>query len=149
MKNVYQALLLFVGLISIAVLTDSCGKAEKPTLPKEQAVVGQWGINRVQLRLYSGSTFIKDTILPKTPKPKNYVVFAENGDFEFKFNSATSNTGTYAFAGTDSIIGTTGPKIYKWKMLTITPILFTTVSTSTNDPAFPGMKVETYYTLTR
>mgnify|MGYP003478505502 FL=1 len=150
MKNIYRAILLFAGLFSAITVLNSCAKPDHSAdLPKEQQIVGQWGINRVQLKLYSGSTFLKDTIVPNTPKPKNYIIFGADGSFEYKYNTITSNTGTYQFAGTDSLIAITPGTTYKWKMLTMTNVLFTQVNTSTSDPAFPGLKVETYYTLTR
>ncbi|MGB4844095.1 MAG: hypothetical protein WBP16_06505 [Ferruginibacter sp.] len=150
MKNKYTALLLIAGLLSIVILSNSCAKADHSMdLPKEQQVVGEWGINRIQLRLYSGSTFIKDTILAKSPKPKNFVKFEAGSGFEYKYNTTGSDVGTYQFSGSDSLISVTPGKTYRWKMLMLTSQLFTAVNTSTNDPAFPGLKVETYYTLTR
>lgn len=150
MKTIYRGLLLIAGLFSITAILNSCAKTDHSAdLPKQQQIVGQWSINRVQLKLYSGTTFLKDTILPKTPKPKNFISFDANGGFEYKFNTTTSNIGTYQFKGTDSLIAVTPGATYKWKMLLMTNVLFTQVNTSTNDPAFPGLKVETYYTLTR
>ncbi len=150
MKPIYRGLLLFACIFTVAFILNSCAKKDHSTdLPKEQQIVGQWGINRVQLRLYSGTTFLKDTIIPGIPQPKNYIVFDAGLGFEFKYNSATSNTGTYQFSGSDSLIAVTPSATYRWKMLTMTSVLFTMMNTSTNDPAFPGLKVETYYTLTR
>ncbi|MBX2935222.1 MAG: hypothetical protein KF825_13335 [Ferruginibacter sp.] len=150
MKPIYRGFLLFACILITAITLNSCAKKDHSTdLPKEQQIVGQWGINRVQLRLYSGTTFLKDTIIPNIPKPKNYIVFDAGSGFEFKYNSATSNTGTYQFSGTDSLIAVTPGVTYRWKMLTMTNVLFTIMNTSTNDPAFPGLKVETYFTLTR
>lgn len=150
MKNLYSALRYFVVISCFGIILNSCSKSDDSSnLPKEQQIVGQWGINRVQLKLYSGSTFLKDTIIPNTPKPKNYIIFGSDGSFEYKYNTTTSNIGTYQFAGADSVIATTSGGTYRWKMLTLTNVLYTQVNTSTNDPAFPGLKVETYYTLTR
>lgn len=150
MKTIYSGLILFAGLFSVTIILNSCAKTDHSAdLPKEQQIVGQWGINRVQLRLYSGTTFLKDTIIPNKAKPKNFISFDANGGFEYKYNSTTSNIGTYQFKGTDSLIAVTPGTTYRWKMLTMTNVLFTQVNTSTNDPSFPGLKVETYYTLTR
>ena len=103
----------------------------------------------MQLRLYYGGVFSKDTIIKQTPKPENFVNFSADAGFEYKFNSSTSDIGTYQFASIDSVISNTPAKIYRWKMLTLTNTLFTTVSTSNNNPSFPGATVETYYTLVR
>ncbi|HQW83263.1 MAG TPA: hypothetical protein PK987_02320 [Ferruginibacter sp.] len=150
MKTINRGLLLFACLFIVIFLLNACAKKDHSTdLPKEQQIVGVWGINRVQLKLYSGSTFLKDTILPKTPKPKNFINFDANTGFEYKFNTTTSDIGTYQFSGSDSLIAVTPGSTYRWKMLTMTNVLFTLVNTSTNDPAFPGLKVETYYTLAR
>ena len=150
MKTKYTGLLLIAGLFSIAIILNACAKPDHSAdLPKEQQVVGEWYINRIQLKIYNGSTFLKDTIIPQSPKPKNFVKFDANAAFEYKYNTTTSNIGTYQFVGSDSIVSVTPAQTYRWKMLTLTNVLFTTSSTSTNDPAFPGLRVETYYTLTR
>ncbi|MEP7239209.1 MAG: hypothetical protein ABI685_15120, partial [Ferruginibacter sp.] len=104
MKTTYPALLLIAGLFSLTFITNSCAKADHSAdLPKEQQVVGKWSINRIQLRLYSGTTFIKDTILPNVPKPENFVRFDSDGKFEYRFNKSTSDLGTYEFPSAGSL----------------------------------------------
>ena len=117
--------------------------------PKEQQVVGTWSINRIQLRLYYSGIFYKDTIIPQIALPTNFVSFDATNNFQYCFNSAAIDNGAYQFIGADSLISTTPSNIYRWKMLTLTDVLFTVMSTSTNDPAFPGAKVETYQTFVR
>ena len=117
--------------------------------PKEEQSIGQWNINRIQLRIYYNNVFSKDTIVPQKYLPKNFVQFDAPDAFQYCFSSTTINSGTYQWKGTDSLIATTPSKIYRWKMLTLTDVLFTVMSTSTNDPAFPGAKVETYQTFVR
>lgn len=150
MKTTYTALLFIAGLFSVTIFLSACAKPDHSAdLPKEQQVVGEWYINRIQLKIYNGATFLKDTIIPQSPKPKNFVKFDAGAGFEYKYNTTTSNIGTYQFVGSDSIVSVTPAQTYRWKMLMLTTVLFTTSSTSTNDPAFPGLRVETYYTLTR
>ncbi|WP_462220631.1 hypothetical protein [Ferruginibacter sp.] len=150
MKNFYTASVLFIGIVVVSCFTPSCAKPDtSQDKPKEQQVVGEWWIERVQLRLYYNNVFSKDTIIDRTPKPKNFVQFDANLNFQYCYNSSTINTGTYKFSGTDSLIATTPSKTYGWKMLTLTSEIFTVVNTSTNDPAFPGAKVETYQTFAR
>ena len=84
----------------------------------------------------------------KTPKPENFVSFTAGGNFEYKFNTSTSDVGTYEIISADSVISYVPGKVYKWKMLTLTNVLFTVMNTST-DPAFPGAIVETYQTLVK
>ena len=130
------------------MLSNSCAKPDHSAdLPKEQQVVGTWSINRIQLKLYSGSAFLKDTILKQSNYP-NYVKFDANGNFQYKFNSASADIGTYQFVGADSVTSNSIPKNYRWKMLTLTKVLFTVVSTGA-DPAFPGLTVERYQTFVR
>jgi len=117
--------------------------------PKEEQAIGQWSINRIQLRLYYNNVFAKDTILQAKSLPKNFVQFDSPSGFQYCFSSTTIDAGTYQWKGADSLIATTPSKIYRWKMLTLTDVLFTVMSTSTNDPAFPGAKVETYQTFVR
>ncbi len=148
MKTIFTPFFMVIGLFSATIITNSCAKPDHSAdLPKEQQVVGTWSINRIQLKLYSGSIFLKDTILLQTNHP-NYVKFDANGSFEYKFNSTLPDEGTYQFAGADSVISNSLPQNYRWKMLTLTDKLFTVVNTGA-DPAFPGLKVERYQTFVR
>lgn len=149
MKTTFTSLALIVCLFSLSVLTDSYAKPDHSAdLPKEQQVVGKWNINRIQLKLYSGGTFVKDTILKQTPKPENFVQFSATGGFEYRFNTTNSDLGTYEFGGSGSLISNSTPNTYSWTILTLTNVLFTVVSKGT-DPAFPGMFVERYQTFVR
>jgi len=149
MKTTYTSMLLLAGLFSISTFFNSCAKADTSIdLPKEQLVVGEWVINRVQLRIYENGLFVKDTVIKSTPKPKNFVRFDADGKFEYKLNSTTSDLGTYEFAGSGKLITNSSPKSYDWTMITLTNVLFTLVSKGP-DPAFPGAYVERYQTFTR
>ena len=146
MKNFISLTAILATLLFTSVVQTSCTKKpEDPTGPKEELAPRKWIINRIQLRLYSGSTFLKDTILPYNPKPSNFVDFS-GGSFKYCYNTTTIDAGTYQFKGTDSLIATTPANTYNWKMLTLTKELFTVVSSSSNDPAFPGLRVERYQT---
>ena len=150
MKPNLTSLLIIAGLFTITLFSSSCAKPDHSAdLPKEQQIIGEWYIARVQLRLYSGNIFIKDTIIPNVPRPKNFVRFETGSGFEYKYNMTGSNKGEYTFSGLDSIISITPAVTYRWKLLMLTKNLLTTSNTSTNNPAFPGLKVETYNTLTR
>lgn len=150
MKNLITASVLFIGIVILSCFASSCAKPDTSSdKPKEQQIVGQWYIARIQLRIYYGNIFYKDTIINRDPKPKNFVQFDASNSFQYCFNSPIIDNGTYLFKGADSLIATTPSKIYHWKTLTLTADLFTVVNTSTNDPAFPGAKVETYQTFAR
>ena len=150
MKNFITTSVLFVGLVTVSCFISSCTKTDTSSdKPKEEQVLGQWSINRIQLRIYYNNVFSKDTIVQSKSQPKNFVQFDAGGSFQYCFSSPIINTGTYQWKGTDSLISTTPSKIYRWKMLTLTNVLFTVMNTSTNDPAFPGAKVETYQTFVR
>jgi len=149
MKTLFSALFLTAGLFSLILTTGSCAKADHSAdLPKEQQVVGYWSINRIQLRIYQGGIFLKDTIVKQTPHPVNYVQFDANGGFQYKFNTYNPDAGTYQFVGADSLVSTSTPLNYRWKMLTLTDKLFTVVSKGP-DPAYPGAVVERYETFVR
>lgn len=149
MKTYVPVAILFAGLFLISITNSSCSKiTDSSGVPKEQLIIGHWNINRVQLRLYYSGVFAKDTILKQTPMPENYVSFAAGGNFEYRFNKPTADVGTYQFVGTDSVISNVTSKVYKWKMLTLTDVLFTVMNTST-DPAYPGATVETYQTFVK
>ncbi len=149
MKTLFGALFVTAGLFSLVLFTGSCSKPDHSAdLPKEQQVVGTWTIQRIQLRIYQGGMFIKDTILKQTPHPTNYVKFDANGAFEYRFNTYTPDAGTYQFSGSDGIVSNSLPQSYNWKMLTLTNVLFTVVSTG-SDPAYPGALVERYQTFVR
>jgi len=134
MKTFFTPVTAIAGLFLLSITINSCKKVDTGgiDIPKEQQVVGTWNINRIQQRIYMGSTFLKDTIIPQHPRPVNFVKFEEGGGFQYTFNSASSS-GTYQFKGADSVISNT----YRWKMLTLTKVLFTVVSTGT-DPAYPA-----------
>lgn len=150
MKNFITTSVLFVGLITLSCLIPSCTKTDTSSdKPKEEQVLGEWAINRIQLRIYYNNVFSGDTIIPAKSLPKNFVAFDAASNFQYCFSSTTINSGSYVWKGTDSLIATTPSKIYRWKMLTLTNSLFTVVNTSTNDPAYPGAKVETYQTFVR
>ncbi|HRI23948.1 MAG TPA: hypothetical protein PLZ45_04705 [Ferruginibacter sp.] len=149
MKTFFSALFVTAGLFSVVLVSNSCSKPDHSAdLPKEQQVVGDWWINRIQLRIYQGGVFLKDTILKQTPHPRNYVQFDADGSFRYQFNTYSPDAGTYRFAGADSLISTSAPQNYRWKMLTLTNVLFTVVSKGT-DPAYPGAVVERYQTFVR
>ena len=147
MKNLATVAIVFAGSLLMAVFNLSCSKSNNVSnLSNEQMVVGRWNINRIQLRLYYNGIFFKDTIIPQTPMPENFIQFDAVENFEYRFNTASIDAGTYQYNGMDSIISTTSNKIYRWKILTLTGYLFTMMNTSSN-PSFPGAIVETYYTL--
>ncbi|MBL0184086.1 MAG: hypothetical protein IPP96_18105 [Chitinophagaceae bacterium] len=149
MKTYFSGLFLTAGLFSVILFADSCAKADHSAdLPKEQQVVGTWSINRIQLRIYQGGVFIKDTIIKQTPHPTNYVKFDAGGGFEYKFNTYSPDAGSYQFVGADSVVSSSIPQNYRWKMLTLTNVLFTVVSKG-SDPGFPGAVVERYETFVR
>ena len=149
MKTTYTSLLFIAGLFCVTVSSNSCAKADTSTsLPKEEQVVGEWVINRVQLRIYQNGVFVKDTIIKSTPKPKNFVRFGGDGSFEYKLNSTTSDIGRYEFGGAATLVTNSSPKAYSWTMITLTDVLFTVV-TKGPDAAFPGAYVERYQTFTR
>ena len=149
MKNYTHAVLVFTGLLLMSVFNTSCKKlADSSGQPKDQLIMGHWNINRIQLRLYYNGIFAKDTILKQTPKPENFVSFSAGGIFEYKFNTSTSEVGTYEIVSGDSVVSYVPGKAYRWKMLTLTNVLFTVMSTST-DPAFPGATVERYQTFVK
>jgi hypothetical protein len=149
MKNLVAVSVLFVNIVLVSCFFASCAKPDTSSnKPKEEQIVGSWSINRIQLKLYYGGIFYKDTIIPQTPKPTNFVQFDAGGSFQYCFNSTTADAGIYQFIGTDSLISNTSTNIYRWKMLTLTDVLFTVMNTST-DPAYPGASVETYQTFVR
>ncbi|GAB2809231.1 hypothetical protein [Ferruginibacter profundus] len=149
MKNLITTSVLFVGIVSSCFISSCAKKDTSTSKPKEEQVIGTWSINRIQLKLYYSGSFYKDTIIPQKALPKNFVQFDAGASFMYCFNSAAVNSGTYQWKGADSLISTTPSTIYRWKMLTLTDVLFTVMNTSTNDPAFPGAKVETYQTFVR
>ena len=148
MKNYTSVVIVFTVLFFLSISNISCKKEDASGLTQEQLIPGHWNINRIQLRLYYNGVFTKDTIIKQTPKPENFVDLASGGGFEYRFNTNTSNTGTYEVINGDSVIAYTPTKVYRWKILTVISTLFTVKSVGT-DPAFPGATVETYHTLVK
>lgn len=150
MKNPIQAISIFCFTLVSSILIISCSKVDpSPLLTKEEGVPYKWLINRVQLNIFTNGVLVKDTIIPRSPKPSNYIDFKTGGNFEYRFNTNYSNFGTYQLAGADSIIAVTPTFTYKFKILTLTNNLLTTCTTSTNHPSYPGSVVQTYHTLIR
>ena len=150
MKSFLPVTAIVAGLITVALISSSCKKTETDSLiPKQELVQGRWYISRIQLKLYSSGVFKKDTIMKATPHPENFVIFNGNFNFEYRFNTYSSEVGTYSFSGADSLKATTGINNFRWKMLTLTKDLFTVSNTANSDVYYPGGIVETYYTFIR
>jgi len=146
MKNFISLTAVIFGLLFISVVQTSCKKdGDDVTGPMDQLIARSWYINRIQLKIYSGSSFIKDSIIPQTPQPKNFVSFGPGSSFSYCYNTKTVDTGTYTLSG-DVVTSTTPANVYSWKVLTLTKQLFTAESTVTTDPDFPGLRVERYFT---
>ncbi len=148
MKN-FTLVTVLSGILFLSFIITSCTKTEAEGNKPVEAIAGKWAIERIQLKIYYGGVFFKDTIVPRKPQRENFVQFDDpTKGFQYRFNSAVTDVGTYTLKSTDSIISTAS-NIYRWKMLTLTDVLFTARNTNTNDPAFPGATVETYYTFVR
>lgn len=147
MKN-FTLVTVLSGILILSFTLTSCEKTEADTNKPIEAISGNWSINRVQVKLYYSGVFFKDSILSNGGA--NTATF-DNGTkaFTYKYKSAVTEVGTYVTKGADSVIATTNLSTYRWKMLTLTDVLFTAKNTSTNNPAFPGATVETYYTFVR
>lgn len=149
MKTSIKALLFAAALFITSIFLNSCAKADHSTsLPNNQQIIGKWSINRIQLKIYINGVFIKDTILKQTPKPENFVQFQSNGGFEYRFNTPTSDIGTFELAALSKVVTNSLPQTYNWTILTLTDVLFTVVSKEP-DPAYPGALVERYQTFVR
>ncbi len=148
MKN-FTLSLCFVVLTSSILTLSSCKKQDQEQNKPIESTIGQWTVIRVQKKIFYNNVFTQDTILPKYTGGTPYFVKIEsNGNFTYSYKPVY-DMGTYTFKGTDSLVATTPGNNYNWKMLTLNDVLFTAMNTTTNDAAFPGAKVETYYTFTR
>ena len=148
MKTSISSLVIIAGLFSILGLASSCAKPDHSAdLPKEQQIVGQWYISRLELNIFSGGVLVKDSIIPQLPY--NFVKFEETGDFAYRFNAPSANNGTYQFVGADSVVSVTPASTYRWKILMLTKNLLTVRNTTTNHPSFPGATVISYHTFGR
>ncbi len=98
------------------------------------------------LRLIQITTLVKDSTLPYTPQPSNYINFNANGTLEYKFNSPTLQTGTYEFIGMDSIYAKIGGTQYRWQNLLLTTEIFNVKYTNGNAP---GTTIHTYQSFAR
>src|SRR5437868_14799016 len=74
MKTSFRAITVIAVFFSLCFLLNSCKKVDDGgiDLPKEQLIAGKWNINRIQLKIYNGSVFLKDTIIPQHPHPENF-----------------------------------------------------------------------------
>ena len=148
MKN-FTLHVCFVALTFSIFTLIACKKQDQEQNKPIENTIGRWVINRIQLKIYNGNVFVKDSIMPYTAGKNFFTQLDANNSFQFSYNSSVVDNGTYVFKGQDSIIATTPSTVYRWKLLTLTDVLFTTSNVSTNNPGFPGSTVETYYTFTR
>lgn len=138
-----------VAVIVMAAPFVSCKKGDPAVeRPKEQLIAARWSINRVQVKAYMGGTLVKDSIVPNTPQPVNFVQFDGAGGVEYRFNKPTSDFGTYVFVGEDSIHATIGGVLYRWKNLLLTETNMNVVNKS-SIPLMPGVVAEIYQTFVR
>ena len=150
MRNFLPVSTLFILIALVAATSVSCKKTDTADPgSKEDLVLDRWYISRIQLKIYSGGVFVKDSIIPPKPKPENFVIFGANGDFEYRYNTTVSEYGSYSFSGADSMIAISDARTYRWKMLTLTKDLFTVVTRSTTDQYYPGHDVENFKTFIR
>jgi hypothetical protein len=145
----FTPVIVLAAIILLCSLFSSCGKSTPDVNKPIEYTEGKWSVNRIELRIYYGTVLNKDSVIPRHPQGENFVSLDANKTFQFRFNSYTTDTGTYTYATGDSIIAVTSATTYRWKMLTLTNDLFTAKSTSTTDSSFPGATVETYYTFVR
>ncbi len=131
-----------VGFFLTALL--SCTKPgikQSVTLDKAS---GDWIINSIRLKVYNGSTLIKDSLVPWKPVKKNFVNFDGISKVDYCYNSASTKTGEYKLMGADSIHLTLIGDIRDWKILLLTTTNFNIETTSNNNTSFPGSTVITY-----
>lgn len=149
MKNFTIRIILTALIFTSAITLFSCKKDEQEPNKPIETTIGQWTVIRVQKKIFYGNVFFKDTILPAYTGGTPYFVKIEsNGNFTYSYKPVY-DAGTYTFKGSDSLIANTSGGAYNWKLLTIIDEIFTAMNTNSADPAFPGAKVETYYTFRR
>jgi hypothetical protein len=148
-KPVSITSLLFIAICS-CLLFSACKKDKDiPTVSNTQQIIGKWSINRIQEKIFYNGVFVRDTIIKQNPQPYNNIIFGSAGEFQYKFNNASSDIGIYSFAGDNNVNTAAGSSTYQWKILTLTNVLFTVMSSTTNDPNYPGAMVERYQTFVR
>jgi hypothetical protein len=139
------------GVLAVALLClpfVSCKKKDPAVArPKEQLIAARWSINRIQVKSYLGGNLVKDSIVPQSPQPENFVRFDGAGNVEYRFNKPTSDFGTYRFVGTDSVHATINGVLYRWKNLLLTETNFNVVNTA--NMHLPGSTMETFQTFVR
>ncbi|MEP6674690.1 MAG: hypothetical protein ABJA78_06035 [Ferruginibacter sp.] len=151
-KHFYKTMQLGCCILLIGFF--SCKKTDKAVdRPKEELIQAKWSINRIQLKFYQGSVLVKDSIVKQDPKPENFATFS-GGNVEYRFNSPTSDMGTYTFSGTDSVyaslsanltgVNTTG----KWYNQLLTETNFNVIGRGTS-PYYPGGYVDIYQSFVR
>ncbi len=147
MKN-FTLVTVLCSIVFINLTLISCTKEVAQSNKPIENIDGNWSINRVQVKLFYSGAFVKDSIL--TNGGAFFTSFNKTTNaFTYKYRLPATETGTYITKGVDSIIATTNITTHRWKMITLTDVLFTAMKTSTTDPAFPGATVETYYTFVR
>ena len=153
-KHFYQTMQLFCCILLIGFF--SCKKTDKAVArPKEDLIQAKWSINRIQLKFYQNGVLVKDSTVKQDPKPENFATFSGPGAVEYRFNTTTSDMGTYAFIGADSLnstlistgltnINTSG----RWFNQLLTETNFNVIARGTS-PSYPGGYVEIYQSFVR
>src|SRR5476651_1774879 len=120
MRNYTPVAIVFAVLFLLTISNTSCSKKDDGAgLTQDALIQGHWNINRIQLRLYYNGVFAKDTIIKQTPQPENFVDFSGGDGFEYRFNTSSSDIGSYQILHGDSVVSVTSGKTYRWKILTL------------------------------
>ncbi len=142
MKRNLLALYILSGLLSISLFTG-CKKGIKDPVTLDKAS-GKWSINAIRMKVFNGTSLLKDSTLPWRPIVENYVSFDGISNLNYCFNSSTSTPGEYKLLPNDSILLKVGNDNRRWKILLLTETNFNIETTAVDNSAFPGATVVTY-----
>jgi len=139
-KNI---LIYLVGGLFLSAFSGCAKPGIKEPVTLDKAA-GNWTIHSIRLKVYNGSSLIKDSLVPWKPVKTNYVNFDGVSKVDYCYNSAATKTGEYKLMGEDSIHMTLTNDIRSWKILLLTSTNFNIETTSNSNTSFPGSTVITY-----
>lgn len=131
-------LIIALSLATLLLIFGSgCKKGEANAVNPDR-FGGAWEINALRFSATYPDGRIRDSIVPWTPNPKNYIAFVGANRLEYQFNQPAAIIGTYAYDGFDSLTLNLGDVPQTYRVLLLTRTNFNIERRLASHPNFPG-----------
>lgn len=142
-KQLY--LIIALSLASLLLIFGSgCKKAETNAINPDR-FGGAWEINALRFSATYPDGRVRDSIVPWTPTPKNYIAFLGADRLEYQFNQPAAIIGRYAYNGYDEVTLNLGDVPQTYRVLLLTRTNFNIERRLSSHPSFPGASFVMFY----